>query len=890
MNPELKKYLIRLFLTIKFPDSFDESWLSNMVDYQDLDEAIEYINVLKPHLLDVDGPNEFPHLGIFFSLLNKAVHFPNSATPQGIESNKQFNDYLIQQQSIFDIVEKLPDSNYTSRKTGAENDNKFMELKATAIQTLITLAETEIPDLKLQQDDDLENAIKNYEILIANESDLTSKNRLENELVLLKDLNKLFKLTIINIPKENGNPDYFCILDDAAGGVTEKLSLIELNEVNKQLQNILENKIINLTSYCSNRDNFKLSTQAILKLPKHGSIIEVQREAIALNISRILGFNTTKSTMVEHEGKAALFVPFDKIQLLKEVAKGEEKIAILPSSFSFAGLKKIGEKYLHYSTIVPVGNQLNSDQILNDFGHVMAFSYLCNDTDFIGMENQNKAIKGCDLYIFDQVIMTSEKMELDSRLNLIPVGVGKHSRHNQGRNRSLIEDSSFDSKFNSIVNLLKTKDEINLMLDKVYFGHSSKIAEIQTAIPHVKISTKLQPLQNQLENLKLLQNDVLSLKNTVNDRLKNIFKNLPSVNGNAMNSAIFSTYQDLIKHSLMLEKLVNKPVLFANDGRPYKHPWTYRNTNKITAIEEKNGKVYLSFEDLKASDLIATLKQLNVKLNTCKWDEDNKILSIPSTELLTIHENNFFPEHSTFNANENYLRNFTDLCSAYPEKNRKLYEEAIVNYQVDLYSAKNPEDQLKAIDKILYNIYFNLTHADNPGLEKHMELKVQMDVQQHLRKLIPEFNAEIALAFEAAISLDRVKDFNYVLLSYASNPQQNKELFQGYLKDCIEHADKATDYNQAKIESQALQNESFSLYNKLTAKPESSMIAMSKLGGKSSFSKDEDWEEEDVLITQKSRKIAVESKLEKATIATKTEQKMPTDSNEFTKKSTIKVG
>ncbi|MBA3535360.1 MAG: hypothetical protein H0T84_01940 [Tatlockia sp.] len=888
MHPELKKYLIRLFLIIKFPDSFKESWLTNMADYQNIDEAIESINNLKPRILDLDNSHELKHLGIFFSLLNKAVHFPYPDRPHDLEHNKQFNNYLIQQQSVFDKVENLPDCNYTLRKTEqliAENDIKYMELKARAIQKLMNIAEREIPDIKLTT---LENAIKNHEIAIANQIDINNKIRLENELILLKDLNKLFKLSIINIPMENGNPDSFCILDDAAGGVTEKLSLVGLDEVKKQLQNIQENEIRNLTDYCFKRENFKLSTQAILKLPKHASIIEVQRESIALNISRILGFNTAKSTMIEHEGKAALFVPFDKIQVLKEVAMGEEKIAILPSSFSFAGLKKIGEKYLHYSTIVPVGNQLHSDQIINDFGHVMAFSYLCNDTDFIGMENQNKAIKDCDLYIFDQVIMSKAKMELDSRLNLVPIGVGKHSRHNQGRNRSLIEDSSFDTKFTSIIDLLKSKNDINFMLDEIYFSHSSKIAEIETAISYTKVATKIKHMQNQLANLKVLQDDVLSLKKTVNDRLKNIFQNFPTINGNTINSQLFLTYQNLIKHSLMFEKLVNKPVLFANDGRPYKHPWTYRNINKISAIEERNGNVYLSFKDLQTSDLIATLKQLKIKLNTCKWDDKNKILIIPFVDLLKIHENKIFPEHLPFNSEENYLNNFKRVSAAYPENNQKLYENAIDDYQHDLYSAKNTEDKLKAIDKILYNIYFNLGHANNPGLEKHLELNVQMDIQQQLRQLIPELSAEIGEAFKAAVSLDRVKDFNYALLSYAYNPQQNQDLFQAYLSKCIGHAEKAGDYNQAKIESQAMQNESFTLYNKLTAKSETSMAAISKLGGKSSPSKNEDWDEEDVLISQKSRKYAVQSQLEKVTNAI-TEKEEPTKSNDLTNNPTIKV-
>ncbi len=715
---------------------------------------------------------------------------------------------------------------------------------------------------------------------------------MENQLNLLKDLDKIIKLELINIPQENGNPQHFCILAEAAGGVTEKLSLISLDEVKNQLANLQEAKPLTLAAYCDNRNQFKLSTQAILKLPKHGSTIEVQREAIALNISRILGFNTTKSTVVEHEGKPALFVPFDDIQLLTDLAMGEEQYTFLPSSFSFNSIKKVGEKYLHYSTIVPVGNQLNSDKIINNFGHIMAFSYLCNDTDFIGTVNQNKAVKGCELYIFDQVVMSGDKMELDSRLNLIPVGVGKHLRHNQGRNRTLIEDSSFDSKFASIVNLLNHQQEINLMLDSVYFNHSAKINDLKTAIAPITYEVYSQPLQKRLEELLVLQDDVIALKNTVNNRIDSIFKNFPTLNGKAMNSQLFTSNQELIKHSLMLEKMVNKPVLFANDGRPYKNPWTYRNPNKIDSIVEKNDMIYLSFSKVDKAELISNLEKLTINPNKCQWNEFDNTLVIPFNELVKIHENKFFPEHSNFDLNQNYLKNFEQSCAAYPEKNRSLYIEAIDNYKIEEKGANKPEKLVNILNNLLNSIYNILPQTGNPGLLKHLQLTVQMHAQQQLRKILPEFDSKIAAAFEAAINLDRVKEFNSVLLSYAQNPHQNKDKVMGYLDGCVEHAEKAINYNQGKMESQTMQNESLSLISELNSKPESSVVAMNKLAAnqKSQISiKDEDWEDDFVLITQESRRKEVESKLEEASLSPKKEEKQTSDKEEYTKKSTFKI-
>ncbi len=780
----------------------------------------------------------------------------------------------------------LPNVKYSARKTEIIKDDKnYLELKSKGIDSLKRLVETEMPNLNF---DDLNNEIKVYETLAASEQNLQTKNALENKVVLLKDLNKLMQLEGITIPQENGNPQHFCILAEAAGGVTEKLSLIPLNEVKTQLKNLQGFNPTTLDSYSQNRDEFKLSTKAILKLPKHGSTIEVQREAIALNISRILGFNTTKSTAVEHNGKAALFVPFDPIQLLKEVAMGEEHTTILPSSFSFSGLKKIGEKYLHYSTVVPVGNQLNADQIINDFGHIMAFSYLCNDTDFIGMENQNKAIKGCDLYIFDQVVMTNDKMEFDSRLNLIPVGWGKHSRHNQGRNRSLIEDSSFDSKLDSISNLLNHQEEINLMLDYFYFTHFIKTSEIKTALR----SQNSQPLQQQLNELTILLDDVTDIKKTINDRIKNIFQNFPTINDKPMNPQLFSANKDLIKHSLMLEKLVNKPVLFANDGRPYKNPWTYRNTNKIDSIKEQNGMAFLSFSNVDVNDLASVLKQLDINIKSCKWSDSEKTLGIPTSELEKIHENNFFPEHCPINPKVNYLENFFEISSAYPEKDRTLFIELLNNYQYDLNSADKPEKQIKTLSKLLDNLYNKLPQEGNPGLLKHLELTIQMHTQQQLRKLLPELAAHIAPAFEAALKLDRVKDFNAVLLSYAQNPHQNKVHLIAYFDSCIGHAKITTDYNRGKIESLAMQDESSALVSTLNLKPDSLVVSMKGLAGegKSSISiKDEDWEDDFVIIEQESRKNEVANQLEKASHSTTKEEKKSEVSEEYTKKSTFKI-
>lgn len=136
----------------------------------------------------------------------------------------------------------------------------------------------------------------------------------------------------------------------------------------------------------------------------------------------------------------------------------------------------------------------------------MAFSYLCNDTDFIGMNNQNKAINDKnELYIFDQVVMSKEKMSFDTRLNLVPIGLGRHSRHNQGRNRSIIEDSSFDTKFDGVSRLLLCKNDIDSMLDNFLQSHSQKISQIKNSINAITAITSMSNAYFSKDNPELIR-------------------------------------------------------------------------------------------------------------------------------------------------------------------------------------------------------------------------------------------------------------------------------------------------------------------------------------------------------------------------------------------------
>ncbi|ARB91124.1 hypothetical protein [Legionella longbeachae] len=778
---------------------------------------------------------------------------------------------------------KLPDGNYTSRTTKREPNNtnifdgktvnNFELLRSYAENILKNFLKERMGELELT---DLEAKIQELEKSIEIEKEPSNKNTLEANLNLLKDLNKVTGLSTIMIPNEDGTPSQYCILRDTTGGVTEKHSLIKMDDTITQLLNLKSDQEIDASSYLANRNKYKLNTQGILKLPKHGKTTEVQREAIALNISRILGFTTTESTMVEHNGKAALFIPFDKILLLNEFAEGEAQRVILPSSLK--GITKIGDEYLHYSTIVPVGNRLNPEQTIKDSGHAMAFSYLCNDTDFIGMNNQNKAINDKnELYIFDQVVMSKEKMSFDTRLNLVPIGLGRHSRHNQGRNRSIIEDSSFDTKFDGVSRLLLSKNDIDSMLDNFLQSHSQKISQIKNSINAItaitsmsnayfsKDNPELIRLKNQLKEVEILKNDALAVKKTINQRMKNLFANFPTLDGKAMNAELFLRHNRILKDCLSLEKLVNKPVLFTDDGRPYRHPWTYRNTNKISSINILDEKVRIKFTSLDPILLNDILKSTGVPQDSYELKDS---LIIPIAELNKINENCIFPERSPFEMQTDYLdsSSLKRNLSGYRDEKQKMLISRIMDYQTQISKKDNgTKDVVRFMDSMLRDLN-TFSQFANKGMVKQVELDPQLDMQQKLRKIIydtnPQLIEKLQSAFEASVKLDRLNEFNDVLKSYVYCHCKSKELFEQYLDKCIEHGDHAINYKQAKSEADTMYQESVSVSHDFRKQHELGKISTVTTMRENTIytnllvdSPSEDWDNVDVPHIRESNKI-----------------------------------
>ncbi|KTD10677.1 coiled-coil protein [Legionella gratiana] len=854
MDPEIKKNLMRLYLQTLYAEEFEESWLDDMERSELLDRTIEYINENSLNLNELT-PGD-PKFKIFVVLAKQAVEFNDETPPAIVVYDEDALDDEIQ------LWASLRNADYISRKTNPQPisaDEELNKLKEQAYEVLLETTKTILPNADISTPKKLKEAIDWFEKKYKEENS-EEKAKCKSILSLLKNIDKISKLEIIDIPNEQGEPVQFCTMAESAGGVTAKISVTPREVVLEKLQNIVaKGTDLNFTDFRQHTRDYELKTQGILKLPKHGETIEVQREAIALNIARILGFTTTQSTMVNHKGKVALYVPFDDIQLMKEFAQGETQRIIVPSGITKIGT--IGDPYLHHSTITPVGNGLHCDTTLHDFGHKVGFSFLCNDTDFIGAYNQNKAIiGGKELYIFDQVVMSSDKMDFDTRLSMVPIGVKRHSRHNQGRNRSLVEDSSFDTKFDGIVHLINNQERINVMLDNIIGTHTANLVSTQEKINQLERlklergslkreeNEQLTSLKSQKSELIKLKVDAETIKETINNRFVTMFKNFPIINGKPMTGERFITHQNEIKPALELEKLANNPVLFSDDGRPYRNPWTTRNTIRITAIEEHGNDMHLTFNECNRSHLINILESAGVE--SCEFNGNTLIIS--KEELQKINENSIYPERAPFSMDTDYL-NMNDIkrmSAGYSGSNLKFATKLIEHYQTRIQMAE--EDPSKKVEAM-----YDTLHAikGNSGFEKHLQLKLQLDIQQKLRPIILDLITEkelqegmedkLAKAYEAAVKLDRVNYFNHVLMRFVTNPvNTNQKALDEYLERCIQHGDLATDYNTAKTESKAMGKESKLAYELIPTRVHNSM---QKLGVPVL---DQDWQTKDPLKSE----------------------------------------
>ena len=623
----------------------------------------------------------------------------------------------------------------------------------------------------------------------------TKKTTAENLLNLLDDLNKLNLLQKMNV---DGKTYY--TLAESAGGATEKVSLVDEATVSEKLKKLTDT-VLSIESYHEARKTFKLSTNAFLKLPKHGKVTEVQRESMALAISRIIGLTTTKSTDVMYNGNPAIFIPFDKITELSQFATGKTMQGFDPKK-----LKKV--TYSHYSTLNPVGEGLQTNSVIDDLGKSIGLFYLCSDTDAVGGYNQNKALKANSLFVFDQVFSLDDKLGLDSRLSMQPTKwLTKHTRHDQGRNRTVIEDASIDTKYNALMQLKEKKSELDEYCAQIISEHKKTLSTLQ------QMKRKGKNVKNEINLTKKLLNDAQKVLKKLDQRIDKIDTIFPKIKGNIANS------KSLLKPTLILEKLLNKPVLFASDGRPYRNPWTQRNSLRATNMSEDADPNYvrIRFNKSVPLDMLELLRQKTGHDDspTRSWFKTVRILK---SDLIKLQENVYFPEHGKdFEPNSKTI-NYLDIAEldlikqGYGAGGRGDIIKIVKAFD-ELYTLKSSlGSKLILIEAMEQELNSLKNQATEKGFGQHVIKKFHMDVQQKLQALMKDEQKpkNITEAFSAALKLDQISIFNHVVNKAIGQGKLQDPAFTDFLEACIAQANNVTDHASAINNSHAIKELSLS--------------------------------------------------------------------------------
>ncbi|KTC88745.1 hypothetical protein OQJ15_06540 [Fluoribacter dumoffii] len=769
----------------------------DMSHYSDLDKLLEHIDLHKNNLFDWEtfetDPEQWRE---FCAIIKFSTVFEKGGSPPLLKSV----DFIKAEEGIrytlnaHEIIQ-LPRDNYYERPTRTlqDVDTELEELIVNSRAKLYALTQTFADPIPFNAADSLQ-VLTQIQFLDEEMEKLPQNNSareiIEKKLKLLLDLNNLNGLKRIIIPQDNGTELVYCTLQENIGGVTEKISLMSLEEVKQQLHRLCDRtEGLSAEEYIIKREHYRLSTKAIIKLPKHGNIKEVQHEAIGLNISRMFGLATAAVTTISYNGHPALFIPFDEIQLLGEFSIGKVFYAWL-----------MGKTYTHYSTIKPLGEGIQADCFIDDFGNALGLLYLCSDTDAIGGNCQNKALKNAkSLFVFDQSLMESQKFILDSRLCLIPGEfLKRHTRHGLGRNRTLIEDSSMHSKFESIITLRDLGPKIIQYMTHILWQHQCQSARIKRQFKNQLSPEKQSQLTSELSDLMVLEKDAEILRTSVMERLAAIDDVFPQTTGDID--------LPLIRSALIFEKLIHNPILFSDDGRPFKNAWTYRQPNKIKRIDcLDNNLVQLTFSDKVSSVMVDFIKRRgggnSITLTSAKT------ITLDKTQLVQLREDILHPEHQfILDPFINYLdpADLAIIKDAYYAGNRTYIMHTIKSYSEKIADETNTtEDKLECIIETEEQLRELIMSANDRGFGMHVLKKFFFDAQLQLQKLISPREMPIKLndAFSAALKLDRVAEFNAVVLEAIKQDKIRDAQFICFLDKCIKSAKAATNYTQAQQES-----------------------------------------------------------------------------------------
>lgn len=772
-------------------------------EYAELGKLLDYIETNNQNLINFDALEHQERQWKRLHNVLRSICKLNPGNPPHVEVVHDRVEPTLHYFRDLKAIKRLPKDDYFSRvvKPLSQEDDELLELIHASQKILYRLSQ-DFPHAKafdptsslqiINQINEVQKQLKKYQ------EDHPHNKMLQSQLTILTDLQKINSLQALVIPQDRGQPLIYCTLPDAAGGVTEKVSLIPMSKAKQQLTNLTQDPSLSLEAYTAHRQHFKLATEAILKLPKHGEITEVQREAMALNISRLLRTNnsTAQSTTVSFNNHPALFIPFADIRLLSDFTLG--------TTFP-AGLGITGQTYTHYSTIKAVGEGIQGDHFVDDFGDALGLLYLSSDTDAIGGYCQNKALtNNRHLFIFDQVIMATDKFLLDARLSLQPDQlIVKHTRHGQGRNRTVIEDSSMLTKFDSIMQLKTMNNKILLYLNHVYWVHHERVVKLKTLLQQQPLD-KEQKKQVELEikDLEILAKDASIIKTAVSKRIMEIDKILPKLASELQSHDVCQ--------AMILAKLLQPPRIFTADGRPYKYPWTDRPALQVAVMKEQEGIIYLRFsEKIPESHLQAICHAGNFKV---KLKSDTELL-IKKSDLAKINETMLYPEcNLQFLPNHDYLTaiDFPLLADAYDKAKKGEIYQCIRQYQEVMHQKDLPvTEKIACITDTELLLNKHIAHSKDKGYGKHILKKFYFDTQQKLQAMIhpQDYPSNIVSAFESALKLDRLSIFNQVVAEAISQDKLHDSNFLAFLNHCQQHAVAAIDHPHAERESNALMDE-----------------------------------------------------------------------------------
>ncbi|HHF7374419.1 hypothetical protein [Legionella bozemanae] len=801
MELEQKNRIIKRFLKEKSGNSVAvELKDEDLASYADLDKLLDHIDLHKNGLFDLGtletDPDQWREL---CGIIKYASTFEKGSSPPllksiDLEKAEEGIRYTLNAHEII----RLPKDDYYERPTNIPQDidTQLDDLIINSRTKLYALTQTFPEAIVFDASNSLQvttqiQRLQEEMARVANSD--SERENVEKRLNILLDLNKINELKRINIPQDNGSTLAYCILQENVGGVTEKISLISLEKVKKQLHCLCKRaEGLSVEAYHAEREHYKLSTQAIIKLPKHGNIKGVQHEAMALNISRLLGLDTAAATTISHNGHPGLFIPFEEIRLLSEFSLGKTFYAWLA-----------GKTYTHYSTIKPLGEGIQADYFIEDFGRALGLLYLCSDTDAIGGNCQNKALRNAkSLFIFDQSLMDTDKFILDSRICLIPGDfLRKHTRHGLGRNRTIIEDSSMYSKFESIMQLRSIGDKIIQYINHIAWQHHQQASRIKRQFKKPLSTEKQSQLTSELSDLMVLEKDAEALQTRVLERLEAIDNILPQTAGDIDSFGI--------RQALIFEKLLHNPILFSDDGRAFKYPWTHRQQNKIKKVEDLgNDLIQLTFSEKVSVAMLDFIKRRSGADSITNTSA--KSVTLSKIHFAALREDTLHPEHQlVLNPTMNYLdpADLGVIKDAYNMGNRTYIMSTIASYSKKMKcDTASTDEKLKCIIETEERLRELIITAHDRGFGMHVFKKFFFDAQQQLQKMISPLKFPVRLndAFTAALKLDRVSEFNAVVLEAIKHDKITDQQFTNFLDECILKASAATNYLQAQEKSQEL--------------------------------------------------------------------------------------